>query len=814
MIGELVAEIKNKSSSKLLGLLKIILVAILAFGPINLVQADGDETLNTSFQTFGHYGLVSEGVGLRAGGPYDIQLQVPGTVVQAWLYWGGYDRIPGGDSTAAISVDGGGYEIVEGDLINDPNNCWWWGPFYGFVYRADVTSLVESGAHTYSITGIEYRGSAAVLHGASLFVVYEDLTLPLQEIEIKDGYDGMWDAYEPPRGPNSEVVTFYFDSQPVERNFDFTFIIGGVNTNSDEGIRTNALWYSFGFGSDTPPTNLVDEAWATDYMGSSTNPPASFDINPAFDADGKEWDNTTISVTVPANATFMCVQFEPEPSWAVDDQKYRAASMLFFGSAQAMAGLGRIGDFVWKDVNGDGNQDEGEPGLDGVTLFITNENGDTLATVVTGDNPDTPETEQGWYNFTDLEFGTYDVHVNYSTVSEGYVLTGGTLPDSIALVVGEDYEIADYGFQPPLFDFGDANDTPYPSLKANNGARHGQGTFYFGTGVTYEEESNQPDTDQMDDGIVLLGSSSTSEGPYDLPCAPGKYAAVEVTAGGAAQEQVYVHGWIDWNQDGDWADAGEKVFSSVPFQIPHVDTIEFTVPEQVFPGSLWARFRIDDQNLDEAVGEAAHGEVEDYFWEDALVAVELNSFQAIAGVGRVTLEWVTQSETENLGFNVYRANSGSDVFVKINKELISGQGTCEMATRYSYVDRTVEPKAQYSYKISDLNYQGIETMHGPITVSAVAPPDDYRLEQNYPNPFNPETQICYSLKTEGPVRLEVYNLVGQHIRTLVNETQEMGSFEIKWDGKDDKGNLMPSGIYVCKMTAGNIERSMRMTFMR
>ena len=81
-------------------------------------------------------------------------------------------------------------------------------------------------------------------------------------------------------------------------------------------------------------------------------------------------------------------------------------------------------------------------------------------------------------------------------------------------------------------------------------------------------------------------------------------------------------------------------------------------------------------------------------------------------------------------------------------------------------------------------------------------PDDFQLLQNYPNPFNPETKIRYQLQEAGQVRLAIYNLLGQQVRTLVNQNQISGSHTVVWDGRDDAGEVVTSGMYFYKLKVG------------
>jgi len=75
------------------------------------------------------------------------------------------------------------------------------------------------------------------------------------------------------------------------------------------------------------------------------------------------------------------------------------------------------------------------------------------------------------------------------------------------------------------------------------------------------------------------------------------------------------------------------------------------------------------------------------------------------------------------------------------------------------------------------------------------------LSQNYPNPFNPHTTIRYELPCKARVKLEVYDVLGRLVSTLVDLEQEMGSYEVKWDGKSDDGLALASGIYFYRLNA-------------
>ena len=96
----------------------------------------------------------------------------------------------------------------------------------------------------------------------------------------------------------------------------------------------------------------------------------------------------------------------------------------------------------------------------------------------------------------------------------------------------------------------------------------------------------------------------------------------------------------------------------------------------------------------------------------------------------------------------------------------------------------------------------------------LALPKEDRLGQNFPNPFNASTQIEYQLSNPNHVRLAVYDLLGQKVRTLVDEKRDAGSYTIVWDGKDNSGQAVGSGIYLYRMVKGDFVRAKRMLLLR
>lgn len=93
-------------------------------------------------------------------------------------------------------------------------------------------------------------------------------------------------------------------------------------------------------------------------------------------------------------------------------------------------------------------------------------------------------------------------------------------------------------------------------------------------------------------------------------------------------------------------------------------------------------------------------------------------------------------------------------------------------------------------------------------------PNALTLAQNYPNPFNPETVIHYAIQEAGHATLTIYDALGQRIRTLVDAPQVAGSYQIRWDARDASGHVIPSGMYLYRLTVGNQSLTRQMTLLR
>ena len=167
------------------------------------------------------------------------------------------------------------------------------------------------------------------------------------------------------------------------------------------------------------------------------------------------------------------------------------------------------------------------------------------------------------------------------------------------------------------------------------------------------------------------------------------------------------------------------------------------------------------------------------------------------------MTWITATETENDHFNIYR---DSEIIAEI-----AGNGTCTEPHDYTYTDAAVEAGKVYEYKISDVTWGGLETVHAPVNVEIEENIvlTDFVMNKAYPNPFNPSIKINYQLSTINRITAAIYNTNGELIKELINTEMVAGSHDLTWNASG-----MPSGVYIVKMIAGNTVQSQKIVLMK
>jgi photosystem II stability/assembly factor-like uncharacterized protein len=191
-------------------------------------------------------------------------------------------------------------------------------------------------------------------------------------------------------------------------------------------------------------------------------------------------------------------------------------------------------------------------------------------------------------------------------------------------------------------------------------------------------------------------------------------------------------------------------------------------------------------------------------WAGAALPVELNSFNASVEGKNVNLNWSTATEINNRGFEVQRKGSAGE-FVSVG--FVKGHGTTQEKHEYTFTDKNLE-SGSYFYRLKQIDMNGVFEFSKIVEVE-IRVPNKFELSQNYPNPFNPTTKISYEIAKETVVSLKVYDIIGNEIATLVNDTKPAGAYEVIFDASN-----LSNGVYLYKIQAGNFTATKKLILMK
>jgi hypothetical protein len=199
-----------------------------------------------------------------------------------------------------------------------------------------------------------------------------------------------------------------------------------------------------------------------------------------------------------------------------------------------------------------------------------------------------------------------------------------------------------------------------------------------------------------------------------------------------------------------------------------------------------------------------------------VLPIELTSFTAsvLQNEKAVQLNWTTETETNNSGFEIER-QVGSKQSAVGNWESIGfvpGFGTSTESKSYSFIDENITTGI-YKYRLKQIDFDGSFEYSNEIEVEVDFTPKEFVLYQNYPNPFNPNTTIKFEVpsvtlrqaQSDIMVSLKVYDILGNEVATLVNEEKQPGVYEVEFDA-----SLLASGLYLYKLQSGSFVQTMKM----
>ena len=202
---------------------------------------------------------------------------------------------------------------------------------------------------------------------------------------------------------------------------------------------------------------------------------------------------------------------------------------------------------------------------------------------------------------------------------------------------------------------------------------------------------------------------------------------------------------------------------------------------------------------------------------DNPLPVTLTNFAAEFVANNLTILWTTQSESGNMGWNIYRGESDTaleeDNTILINVELIEGAGTISEPTNYEFIDEyPVQVNETYWYWLESVSYSNYTGIYGPISLTIpqgeTPPPlpEITLLKGNYPNPFNPTTFIQFDIKEGETAELTIFNIRGQIVES---KTFEAGAYNYEWNSKDNA-----SGVYFYKLRSESYSEFKKMMLLK
>ncbi|MDE2825064.1 MAG: S8 family serine peptidase [Gemmatimonadota bacterium] len=342
-------------------------------------------------------------------------------------------------------------------------------------------------------------------------------------------------------------------------------------------------------------------------------------------------------------------------------------------------------------------------------------------------------------------------------------------------------------------------------------------------------------------GIVVVNSmGNEGDTPYEKMVAPADAEGVISVGGVDASGKRWVSSSIGPTFDGrikpDVMAMGEDTYTVHPYIIDdylHLNGTSFSAPLVAGVAALlleayphWTPGKVQSVLRRTAGQAAAPDTLNGYGIVHALNALMtesrgvVQSFTAEGGLSGVFLSWTAGLEISLLSYRIERRDYPDGTFEVLTSVPVTRSRDDPLGSNaYDYTDTAAQPGTSYEYRLQPVGLAGLALTAEPVVIRI-----DYEsgasgdlvavLYPNAPNPFGSSTRIRFELSEPGHVTLTIYNLLGRKIRVLVDEAHDPGRYAPTWNGMDGDGRVVPSGVYLYRMTAGGIERNGKMLLLR
>ncbi len=271
-----------------------------------------------------------------------------------------------------------------------------------------------------------------------------------------------------------------------------------------------------------------------------------------------------------------------------------------------------------------------------------------------------------------------------------------------------------------------------------------------------------------------------------------------------SSQQLFNELDVQRKDDGDWVSTGKVI----KYDEELADRIEVPVPVTKPTGEdpsdeTTFTFRLTAYDSDSGV--IARSNTESGYAKDNIPPGEVAGFSVEEEGEQIVFSWDALDDPNMDGYLLFKADDEGEIDLEDPESFTS-------ETTYT-IDKPEEGEPHYAVAGLD-QHNNIGEPTETVNVPTSAPtgsdiPDEFALNDNYPNPFNPTTTIRYDLPESSEVRIEVYNVLGQHVSTLVNETRQAGHHEVTFDAAD-----LSSGTYIYRIEAGDFVDSRQMLLVK